>query len=128
MINKKGKKKKVNASSDGRAYIKTTYNNIIISFTNENGDVIAWSSAGKSGFKNTKKKNTPYASQVTANDVVATAMKYGVKNVKVYISGAGTGRDVVLRTILDSGIHITEITDTTPIPHNGCRPPKRKRN
>jgi len=122
----KTKKKKVSIDKAGQAHIKATYNNIIISLTNETGQVITWSSAGKMGFRGSK-KNTPYAAQVSARDCAKAAHDLGLRKVEVYVKGAGVGREAAIRTIQDAGIEITTIKDVTPIPHNGCRPPKRRR-
>ena len=119
------RKKKVNVGKVGQAHIKATYNNIIISMTNEVGQVISWSSAGKMGFKGSK-KNTPYAAQVSAGDCARVAYELGLRKIAVYVKGAGVGREAAIRTIQDTGIEITTIKDVTPIPHNGCRPPKRR--
>jgi len=120
------KKKKVKVEPVGRAYITTSFNNIIISLTNNNGDVISWSSAGKLGFRSSK-KNTPYAAQKVAEDVVKPALELGLKKVSVYVKGPGAGREAAIRTLASSGLEITEIIDVTPLPHNGCRPPKKRR-
>ncbi|WP_343485530.1 30S ribosomal protein S11 [Allomuricauda sp. d1] len=120
------KKRKVVVDATGEAHIVASFNNIIISLTNKNGDVISWSSAGKMGFRGSK-KNTPYAAQVAAEECAKTAMEAGLKKVKVYVKGPGNGRESAIRTIHNSGIEVTEIIDVTPMPHNGCRPPKRRR-
>jgi small subunit ribosomal protein S11 len=120
------KKKNVKVESMGEAHIHATFNNIIISLTNQNGQVISWSSSGKMGFKGSK-KNTPYAAQVAASDCSKEAYDLGLRRVKVYVKGPGAGRESAIRTIHNSGIEVTEIVDITPIPHNGCRPPKRRR-
>jgi small subunit ribosomal protein S11 len=120
------KKRVVKVDPVGRAYIKATFNNIIISLTNDAGQVISWSSSGKMGFKGSK-KNTPYAAQMAAEDCSKTAYDAGLRKVKVYVKGPGAGRESAIRTIHSSGIEVTEIIDVTPIPHNGCRPPKRRR-
>ena len=120
------KKKSVRVESEGQAHIKATFNNIIISITNNNGQVISWSSAGKMGFRGSK-KNTPYAAQLAAEDCAKTALESGLKRVKVYVKGPGAGRESAIRTIHNNGILVTEIVDVTPIPHNGCRPPKKRR-
>ena len=122
----KAKKRKVKVDPNGKAYIKATFNNVIISLTNKNGEVISWSSAGKNGFRGSK-KNTPYAAQVAAEDAAKTAYEAGLRRVKVYVKGPGNGRESAIRTIHNSGIEVVEIIDVTPIPHNGCRPPKRRR-
>ena len=120
------KKRKVVVESNGEAHIVASFNNIIISLTNKNGDVISWSSAGKMGFRGTK-KNTPYAAQMAAEDAVTVAKDAGLRKVKVYVKGPGNGRESAIRSIHNSGVEVTEIFDVTPIPHNGCRPPKRRR-
>ncbi|MCA6423744.1 MULTISPECIES: 30S ribosomal protein S11 [Flavobacterium] len=120
------KKRKVIVESSGEAHINATFNNIIISLTNKKGEVISWSSAGKMGFRGSK-KNTPYAAQMAAEDCGKVALEAGLKKVKVYVKGPGNGRESAIRSIHNSGIEVTEIIDVTPMPHNGCRPPKRRR-
>ena len=120
------KKKKVNVEPVGKAYIKATFNNIIISLTNMSGQVISWSSAGKMGFKGSK-KNTPYAAQMAAEDCAKSAFDAGLRRVKVFVKGPGAGRESAIRTIHNTGIMVSEIIDVTPLPHNGCRPPKKRR-
>ena len=120
------KKRKVVVESNGEAHIVASFNNIIISLTNKNGDVISWSSAGKMGFRGTK-KNTPYAAQMAAEDAVTAARDAGLRKVKVYVKGPGNGREAAIRAIYNVGITVSEIIDVTPLPHNGCRPPKRRR-
>ena len=120
------KKRVVKVEPIGRAYIKASFNNIIISLTNETGQVISWASAGKMGFRGSK-KNTPYAAQMAATECAKTAYDLGLRKVKVYVKGPGSGRESAIRTIHSSGIEVTEIVDVTPMPHNGCRPPKRRR-
>lgn len=122
----KQKKKKVVIESVGEAHISSTFNNIIITLTNKKGDVIAWSSAGKMGFKGSK-KNTPYAAQIAAENVAKKALTAGLKKVDVNIRGAGAGRDAAIRALNNSGIQVILIKDVTPLPHNGCRPPKERR-
>ncbi len=122
----KAKKRKVKVEPNGKAFIQATFNNVIISLTNKNGEVISWSSAGKNGFRGSK-KNTPYAAQVAAEDAAKVAYEAGLRRVKVYVKGPGNGRESAIRTIHNSGIEVVEIIDVTPIPHNGCRPPKRRR-
>ena len=123
---KVSKKRKVVVESVGEAHVSATFNNVIISLTNKKGDVIAWSSAGKMGFRGSK-KNTPYAAQVAAEDAAKVAFDAGRKKVKVYVKGPGNGRESAIRTIHNAGIEVTEIIDVTPLPHNGCRPPKKRR-
>jgi small subunit ribosomal protein S11 len=120
------KKRKVIVESTGEAHISATFNNIIISLTNKKGEVISWSSAGKMGFRGSK-KNTPYAAQMAAEDCGKVALEAGLKKVKVYVKGPGNGRESAIRSIHNSGVEVTEIIDVTPMPHNGCRPPKRRR-
>lgn len=120
------KKKKVNVEAMGQAHVQATFNNIIISLTNNNGETISWSSAGKMGFKGSK-KNTPYAAQIAASDCGKVAFDMGLRKVKVYVKGPGAGRESAIRSINSCGIEVTEIIDITPMPHNGCRPPKRRR-
>ena len=110
----------------GQAHIKATFNNIIISLTNTSGQVISWASAGKMGFKGSK-KNTPYAGQVAAQDCAQKAYDLGLRKVDVFVKGPGAGRESAIRTIQNVGIEVTTIRDVTPLPHNGCRPPKRRR-
>ena len=119
-------KRKVIVDSVGEAHISASFNNIIISLTNKKGDVISWSSAGKLGFRGSK-KNTPYAAQVAAEDCSKVAHEAGLRKVKVYVKGPGNGRESAIRSIHNAGIEVTEIIDVTPLPHNGCRPPKRRR-
>ena len=120
------KKRKVIVEAFGEAHINASFNNIIISLTNNKGEVIAWSSAGKMGFRGSK-KNTPYAAQTAAEDVSKVALEAGLRKVKVYVKGPGNGRESAIRTLHNNGIEVTEIVDVTPLPHNGCRPPKRRR-
>ncbi len=123
---KSTKKRKVIVESVGQAHIAASFNNIIVTLTNKNGDVISWSSAGKMGFRGSK-KNTPYAAQLAAEDAAAVATGLGLRKVKVYVKGPGNGRESAIRSIHNAGIEVTEIIDVTPLPHNGCRPPKRRR-
>ena len=123
---KTNNKRKVKVDSVGQAHISSTFNNIIISMTNASGQVISWSSAGKQGFRGSK-KNTPYAGQVAAEDCAKQAQELGLRKVKVYVKGPGNGRESAIRTLHNNGIEVTEIVDVTPLPHNGCRPPKRRR-
>jgi small subunit ribosomal protein S11 len=122
----KKKKKNVIVEAVGQAHVQSTFNNIIISLTNNSGQVISWSSAGKMGFKGSK-KNTPYAAQVAAEQASKEAYDLGLRKVKVFVKGPGAGRESAIRTIHGTGIEVTEIVDTTPLPHNGCRPPKARR-
>lgn len=120
------KKRVVKVDAIGEAHINATFNNIIISLTNLTGQVISWSSAGKMGFRGSK-KNTPYAAQLAASDCAKVAYDNGLRKVKVFVKGPGAGRESAIRTLAGAGIEVTEIMDITPIPHNGCRPPKRRR-
>ena len=120
------KKKNVKVEALGQAHVQATFNNIIISLTNNAGQVISWSSAGKMGFRGSK-KNTPYAAQMAAEDCSKEAIENGLRRVKVYVKGPGAGRESAIRAIHNSGIEVMEINDVTPIPHNGCRPPKTRR-
>jgi len=120
------KKKKVKVDAVGQAHIHASFNNIIISLTNVNGDVISWSSAGKMGFRGSK-KNTPYAAQMAAADCAKVAHDAGLRKVKVFVKGPGSGRESAIRSLANSGIEVSEIMDVTPMPHNGCRPSRRRR-
>ena len=120
------KKKNVQINPVGEAHVQASFNNIIISLCNENGQVISRPSAGKMGFRGSK-KNTPYAAQLAAEDCSVVAKEAGLRKVKVYVKGPGNGRESAIRSIHNSGIEVTEIIDVTPMPHNGCRPPKRRR-
>ncbi|MBS1653050.1 MAG: 30S ribosomal protein S11 [Bacteroidetes bacterium] len=120
------KKRTVKVEAIGEAHINATFNNIIISLTNTTGQVISWSSAGKMGFRGSK-KNTPYAAQMAATDCGKVAFDFGLRKVKVFVKGPGAGRESAIRSIAAAGIEVTEIVDVTPIPHNGCRPAKRRR-
>ncbi|MDD3789535.1 MAG: 30S ribosomal protein S11 [Petrimonas sp.] len=120
------KKRNVKVSAQGQAHISSSFNNIIVSLTNEDGEVISWSSAGKMGFRSSK-KNTPYAAQMVAQDCAKVAYDLGLRKVKAYVKGPGNGRESAIRTIHGAGIEVTEIVDVTPMPHNGCRPPKARR-
>lgn len=120
------KKRVVKVEAEGYVYIKSTFNNIIISFTNKAGQVISWSSAGKNGFRGSK-KSTPYAAQIAAQDAGQVAYDAGLRKVEVFVKGPGSGRESAIRTVAAVGIDVTIIRDVTPLPHNGCRPPKRRR-
>ena len=126
MAKTSSKKRKVIVDSFGEAHVAASFNNIIISLTNTKGEVISWSSAGKMGFRGSK-KNTPYAAQLAAEDAGKVALEAGLRKVKVFVKGPGNGRESAIRTIHNLGIEVTEIVDVTPLPHNGCRPPKRRR-
>ncbi len=120
------RKRKVLIEAHGRVFIQATFNNIIITISNSSGQVITWSSAGKMGFKGSK-KNTPYAAQVAAGEAAKVAYDLGMRRADVYVKGPGAGREAAMRTIHNSGIEVSHIEDVTPIPHNGCRPPKKRR-
>ena len=120
------KKRLVKVEAVGQAHVHSSFNNIIISLTNSSGQVISWSSAGKMGFRGSK-KNTPYAAQTAATDCGKVAFDLGMRKVKVYVKGPGNGRESAIRAIHTCGIEVAEIIDVTPLPHNGCRPPKRRR-
>ncbi|MDB5229005.1 MAG: ribosomal protein [Bacteroidota bacterium] len=120
------KKRVVKVEAEGYVYVKATFNNIIISYTNKGGQVISWSSAGKCGFKGSK-KSTPYAAQMAAQDAGSKAYEAGLRRVEVFVKGPGGGRESAIRTIGNAGIEVTVIRDVTPLPHNGCRPPKKRR-
>ena len=120
------KKRVVKVEATGEAHISSTFNNVIIALTNNVGQVISWSSAGKSGFRGSK-KTPPYAAQVAAEDAAKTAFDAGLRKVKVYVKGPGAGRESAIRTINQAGIEVTEIIDVTPMPHNGCRPKGRRK-
>ncbi len=126
MAKSSSKKRKVVVEAFGEAHINASFNNIIVSLTNNKGEVISWSSAGKMGFRGSK-KNTPYAAQLAAEDAAKIAQEAGLRKVKVFVKGPGNGRESAIRTIHNEGIEVTEIVDVTPMPHNGCRPPKRRR-
>lgn len=120
------KKRVVKIDGTGQAHVCSSFNNIIVTITNSQGEVISWSSAGKMGFRGSK-KNTPYAAQMAAQDCAKVAFDLGLRKVKAYVKGPGNGRESAIRTIHGAGIEVTEIVDVTPLPHNGCRPPKRRR-
>ena len=120
------KKRVVKIDGTGQAHVCSSFNNIIVTITNAQGEVISWSSAGKMGFRGSK-KNTPYAAQMAAQDCAKIAFDLGLRKVKAYVKGPGNGRESAIRTIHGAGIEVTEIIDVTPLPHNGCRPPKRRR-
>ena len=120
------KKRNVKVDAFGQAHIHSSFNNIIVSLANSDGQVISWSSAGKMGFRGSK-KNTPYAAQMAAEDCAKVALEAGLKKVKVYVKGPGNGRESAIRSLHNGGIEVTEIIDVTPMPHNGCRPPKKRR-
>src|SRR4051794_1635878 len=120
------KKRVVKVDVYGDAHINASFNNLIVSLTNKQGQIISWSSAGKMGFRGSK-KNTPYAAQMASSDAAKTALDAGLKRVDVYVKGPGSGREGAIRALAQSGIEIVQIKDVTPLPHNGCRPPKKRR-
>ena len=120
------RKRVVKVDVHGQVHISATFNNIIISFTNKAGQVISWSSAGKMGFRGSK-KNTPYAAQQAAADAAKVALDAGMKKAEIFVKGPGSGREGAIRSVANSGIEVTTIKDITPMPHNGCRPPKKRR-
>ncbi|MBI1767771.1 MAG: 30S ribosomal protein S11 [Bacteroidetes bacterium] len=122
----KSKKRTVVVEAIGQAHIRATFNNIIISLTNSTGQVVAWASAGKMGFKGSK-KNTPYAAQVAAQEAATKAFEQGLRKVEVFVKGPGAGRESAIRSLAAAGIEVMQIKDMTPLPHNGCRPPKKRR-
>ncbi|MFZ1036233.1 MAG: 30S ribosomal protein S11 [Smithella sp.] len=126
VVRKTGKKKEKKNITDGIAHIQSTFNNTIVTITDLSGNVIAWSSSGLQGFKGSR-KSTPFAAQMAAEDVVRKAKEQGMRRVQVYIKGPGSGRESALRSLQLAGLTITLIRDVTPVPHNGCRPPKRRR-
>ncbi|GAX41965.1 MAG: 30S ribosomal protein S11 [Tolypothrix brevis GSE-NOS-MK-07-07A] len=123
---KSGSKKQKRNVPNGMAYIQSTFNNSIVTITDQNGDVISWASAGSSGFKGAK-KGTPFAAQTAAESAARRAMDSGMRQIEVMVSGPGAGRETAIRALQGAGLEITLIRDITPIPHNGCRPPKRRR-
>ena len=120
------KKRVVKVTAMGQVHVHSSFNNVIVSLTNTEGEMIAWSSAGKMGFRGSK-KNTPYAAQMAAQDCAKVAYDLGLRKVKAYVKGPGQGRESAIRTVHGAGIEVVEIVDVTPLPHNGCRPPKRRR-
>jgi len=122
----RGKRRERKSIPTGRAYIQSTFNNTIVTPTDSEGNVIAWGSSGTAGFKGSR-KGTPYAAQLAARDATRRAMEHGLRQVEVYIKGTGSGREAAIRSLQSSGLFLTSIRDITPIPHNGCRPPKRRR-
>ena len=122
----RAKKRERKVIPSGRAYIQSSFNNTMVTLTDPQGNVIAWGSSGTAGFKGSR-KGTPYAAQLAARDVARKAMEHGLRQVEVYVKGPGSGREAAIRSLQSSGLFITSIMDVTPIPHNGCRPPKRRR-
>jgi small subunit ribosomal protein S11 len=122
----RGKRREKKNVPRGQAHVQSTFNNTIITITDPSGNVVSWSSAGQNGFKGSR-KSTPYAAQVTAEAVARKAMENGMRSVEVYVKGPGSGREAAVRSLQSAGLQVMSITDVTPIPHNGCRPPKRRR-
>ena len=122
----RGRRRERKSVPVGRAYIQSTFNNTIVTLTDPEGNVIAWGSSGTAGFKGSR-KGTPYAAQLAARDAARRAMEHGLRQIEVYVKGLGSGREAAIRSLQSSGLYITSIRDVTPIPHNGCRPPKRRR-
>lgn len=120
------KKKKERISAEGKVFITSSFNNIIITITDNGGNAVSWGSAGKSGFRGSK-KNTPYAAQVSASSAAKTAYDLGMRKCQVFVKGTGSGRESAIRAVHNAGIEVFRIEDTTPLPHNGCRPPKKRR-
>lgn len=123
---KANKKRVVKVDAEGQAHILASFNNLIVTFTNGSGQTISWASAGKAGFRGSK-KNTPYAAQIATSEAAKIAYDAGLRRVEVFVRGPGSGRESAIRTIVSSGIDVTMIRDITPLPHNGCRPPKKRR-
>ncbi|MFC2035472.1 30S ribosomal protein S11 [Chloroflexota bacterium] len=122
----RGKRRERKSIPSGKAYIQSTFNNTLVTLTDPQGNVIAWGSSGTAGFKGSR-KGTPYAAQLAARDAARKAMEHGLRQVEVCVKGPGSGREAAIRSLQSSGLYITSITDVTPIPHNGCRPPKKRR-
>jgi small subunit ribosomal protein S11 len=122
----KGKRRERKAVSNGKAFIQSTFNNTIVTLTDTQGNVLSWGTAGSSGFKGSR-KGTPYAAQLAAHEAARKAMEQGLRQVEVFVKGPGSGREAAIRSLQSSGLFITVIRDITPVPHNGCRPPKRRR-
>lgn len=121
-----GKKKEKKNIANGKVFISATFNNTIVSVTDKSGNVISWSSTGLHGFKGSR-KSTPYAARLVGEDAIKKALEHGLRQVEIIIKGPGSGRESALRAVASSGVHVTSIKDSTPVPHNGCRPPKRRR-
>jgi small subunit ribosomal protein S11 len=122
----KGRKRERKSVSNGKAFIQSSFNNTIVTLTDPQGNVLSWGSAGSSGFKGSR-KGTPYAAQMAAHEAARKAMEMGLRQVEVLVKGPGSGREAAIRSLQSSGLYITVIRDITPVPHNGCRPPKRRR-
>ena len=122
----KGRRRERKSVSNGKAYIQSTFNNTIVTLADPQGNVLSWGSAGSSGFKGSR-KGTPYAAQLAAHEAARKAMEMGLRQIEVFVKGPGSGREAAIRSLQSSGLYITSIRDITPVPHNGCRPPKRRR-
>ncbi len=122
----KGRRRERKSIPVGRAYIQSTFYNTIVTLTDPEGNVIAWGSSGTAGFKGSR-KGTPYAAQLAANDAARKAKEHGLRQIEIYVKGPGSGREAAIRALQSAGLYITGIREVTPIPHNGCRPPKRRR-
>jgi small subunit ribosomal protein S11 len=122
----KGRKREKKSVPRGKAYIQSTFNNTLVTLTDPNGNVLAWASAGQAGFKGSR-KSTPYAAQIAAEQAARRAMEHGLRQVEVLVRGPGSGREAAVRALQSSGLMVLSIKDATPVPHNGCRPPKRRR-
>ena len=122
----KTKRRERKAIPSGKAFVQSTFNNTLVTLTDPQGNVISWGSSGTAGFKGSR-KGTPYAAQLAARDAARKAMEHGLRQVEVYVKGTGSGREAAIRSLQSSGLYITSIRDVTPIPHNGCRPPKKRR-
>jgi len=122
----KGRRKEKKSVANGKAFIQSTFNNTIVTLADPQGNVLSWGSAGSSGFKGSR-KGTPYAAQLAAHEAARKAMEHGLRQIEVYVKGPGSGREAAIRSLQASGLYITSIRDVTPVPHNGCRPPKRRR-
>jgi small subunit ribosomal protein S11 len=122
----KGRKRERKSVSNGKAFIQSTFNNTIVTLADPQGNVLSWGSAGSSGFKGSR-KGTPYAAQLAAHEAARKAMEMGLRQIEVFVKGPGSGREAAIRSLQSSGLYITGIRDITPVPHNGCRPPKRRR-
>jgi small subunit ribosomal protein S11 len=122
----KGKRREKKSVANGKAFIQSTFNNTVVTLTDPQGNVLSWGSAGSSGFKGSR-KGTPYAAQLAAHEAARKAMEQGLRQVEVFVKGPGSGREAAIRSLQSSGLYITSIRDITPVPHNGCRPPKRRR-
>ncbi|MBN1190031.1 MAG: 30S ribosomal protein S11 [Dehalococcoidales bacterium] len=122
----KPRKRERKSVANGKAYVQSTFNNTIVTLADPQGNVLSWGSAGSSGFKGSR-KGTPYAAQLAAHEAARKAMEQGLRQIEVFVKGPGSGREAAIRSLQSSGLYITSIRDVTPVPHNGCRPPKRRR-